>query len=212
MNLLRLPRRLKKTAMNTSPQVFSSLTLDTERLILRPLANDDANDLLEVFSDPRVMRYWSTGPWQDISEAQELIDRDLKAMATSDYLRLALVLKDKQKLIGHCSIFNISQQSRRAELGYGMGYDSWGQGYMHEALSRVVAFAFDELGLNRLEADIDPRNLHSQRSLERLGFQQEGFLRERWIVGDEVSDTALFGLLCREWRAKHAAVRGLEKP
>ena len=71
---------------------------------------------------------------------------------------------------------------------------------MHEALQALLQHAFDRLDLNRLEADIDPRNLASARTLERLGFQKEGYLRERWIVNDEVSDTALYGLLRREWR------------
>lgn len=206
MNLLRPPRRMAQTkiSMNTSALPLSAVTLGTERLQLRPLENDDAADLFAIFSDPRVMRYWSTGPWQDISAAHELIARDLREMAAGEYLRLGLVRKEDNKVIGHCCIFSISQQSRRAELGYGMAFDQWGQGYMYEALSRVVAYAFTELGLNRLEADIDPRNLPSQRSLERLGFQQEGLLRERWIVGDEISDTALFGLLSRDWQARQS--------
>ena len=71
---------------------------------------------------------------------------------------------------------------------------------MNEALSGLIDYAFDELNLNRIEADIDPRNESSGRVLERLKFSREGYLRERWIVGDEVSDTVLYGLLQREWK------------
>ena len=71
---------------------------------------------------------------------------------------------------------------------------------MHEALSALVDYAFKTLGLNRLEADIDPRNHASARTLERLGFQKEGHLRERWIVSGEISDTWWYGLLRRDWR------------
>ncbi len=70
---------------------------------------------------------------------------------------------------------------------------------MDEALRALLGHGFAELGLNRVEADIDPRNAASARSLERLGFKKEGHLRERWIVGDEVSDTATYGLLKSEW-------------
>jgi len=90
-------------------------------------------------------------------------------------------------------------QNRRAELGYVLGSPYWRQGYMHEALQRLLAYAFDDLGLIRLEADIDPRNEGSERTLLRLGFVKEGYMRERWIVGDVVSDSAVFGLLRREW-------------
>ncbi|MCW5506536.1 GNAT family N-acetyltransferase, partial [Pseudomonas aeruginosa] len=54
--------------------------------------------------------------------------------------------------------------------------------------------------LNRLEAEIDPRNRPSAASLERLGFRQEGLLAQRWIVSGEVSDSALYGLLAEHWR------------
>jgi RimJ/RimL family protein N-acetyltransferase len=73
---------------------------------------------------------------------------------------------------------------------------------MHEALTAVIDYAFGPLGLRRLEADTDPRNGASLRTLERLGFTREGLLRERWQVGDEIPDSALWGLLAREWRER----------
>jgi len=106
------------------------------------------------------------------------------------------------KLIGECSLFNLMPQSRRAEVGYTLAHEAWGKGYINEALVALLEFGFTQLGLNRVEADIDPRNVASARTLERLGFQREGLLRQRWIVGDEVSDTAIYGLLAHEWRAK----------
>ena len=79
---------------------------------------------------------------------------------------------------------------------------AWGLGYMHEALSALLDHGFSAWNLNRVEADIDPRNQASARALERLGFRREGLLRERWIVAGEVSDTAYYGLLRSDWRAK----------
>jgi len=73
---------------------------------------------------------------------------------------------------------------------------------MNEALHALIRYGFKELGLNRIEADIDPRNTRSARSLETLGFKTEGLLRQRWIVGEEVSDSALYGLLQEEWAAE----------
>jgi RimJ/RimL family protein N-acetyltransferase len=76
---------------------------------------------------------------------------------------------------------------------------------MIEALTALVSHAFNDLDLNRLEADIDPRNAPSKVCLERLGFVSEGYMRERWIVGGEVCDSALYGLLRREWQARVAS-------
>ena len=180
---------------------FDQLTLRTERLRLRPLRAADAPALHAIFSDPHVMRYWSTPPWTGIEQAQAFIERDLQAMRAGDYLRLGLERCSDAQLIGQCTLFDFTQTSRRAEMGYAMNADAWGRGYMHEALCALLEHGFGALQLNRVEADIDPRNAASARSLERLGFVREGLLRERWIVDGEVSDTALYGLLARDWRA-----------
>lgn len=183
-------------------QPFDTLALDTPRLQLRPLRAADAEALFRMHADPEVMRYWSTPPWAGIEQAHAMIDVDREALPAGRHLRLALTLRgDDHVLVGTGSLFNFHEASRRAEIGYVLAREVWGRGLMHEALTALVGFAFETLNLNRLEADVDPRNTASAKSLARLGFVQEGFLRERWIVGDEVSDTALFGLLRSAWKA-----------
>ena len=183
-------------------QPFDTLTLDTPRLHLRPLAAADAAALYRMHADPQVMRYWSTPPWAGIEQAEAMIDTDREALPAGRHLRLALTLRGGDDvLVGTGSLFSFHEASRRAEIGYVLAREVWGRGLMHEALTALVGFAFETLNLNRLEADVDPRNTASVKSLARLGFVQEGFLRERWIVGDEVSDTALFGLLRSAWAA-----------
>jgi len=178
---------------------FDQLTLTTRRLLLRPLRDVDAPALYAMFSDPQVTRYWSSQAWSSIDSAHAMIARDHKAMAEGEYVRLALERAQDGTMLGVCTLFAFSKQCRRAEVGYGLASHAWGQAYMDEALRALLGYGFTTLELNRVEADIDPRNLASARSLERLGFQREGLLRERWIVGDEVSDTALYGLLQRDW-------------
>jgi RimJ/RimL family protein N-acetyltransferase len=80
-----------------------------------------------------------------------------------------------------------------------MAHAHWGKGYMNEALTGLVSHAFEVMKLRRLEADVDPCNAASIRTLERLGFQREGFLRERWHVNGEIQDAFFYGLLRREW-------------
>jgi len=180
-------------------QSFSEVSISTERLSLRPLSISDAEALLGIFSDPEFMRFWSSEPWTSVDQALTLIQDDSRELAAGEHLRLGIFLRDEQRLVGTSSLFNFNEQCRRAELGYGIARDHWRRGYMFEAVSALITFAFVELGLNRLEADIDPRNVASARSLEKLGFEREGLLRERWIVGEEVSDSALYGLLARDW-------------
>lgn len=180
---------------------FTSVFLQTPRLHLRPLLPTDAESLFRIYSDPEFMRYWSSQPWSSLAQAQSLIERDLKELASGEHLRVGIFLNESHAMVGTCSLFNINEQCRRAEVGYGIASTHWRRGYMSEGVGALIAYAFQELGLNRLEADIDPRNVASAASLEKLGFTREGLLRERWIVGTEVSDSALYGLLAREWLA-----------
>lgn len=186
---------------------YTHLQLDTPRLRLRPLEPADADGLLRIYGDPDFMRYWSSEPWTSRTQAEALIEKDRRELALGEHLRLGIFLREGGALIGTCSLFHFSAQNRRAEVGYGIAPAHWRQGYMSEAVGALLAYAFDELQLNRLEADIDPRNAASARSLEKLGFAREGYLRERWFVGGEVSDTALYGLLARDWRAARAGLR-----
>jgi len=149
-----------------------------------------------------MMRYASTPPWTSIDTAHERIAADRRELAAGDHLRLGVVLREGGPIVGTCSLFALHEASRRAELGYALAVEQQGRGLMHEALVAVLDWAFGPLALHRLEADADPRNLPSLRTLERLGFTREGTLRERWIVAGEISDTAMYGLLAREWRER----------
>lgn len=181
---------------------FAGLELRTQRLVLRPLRHTDADALFSIFANPEVARYTSTPPWTDRQQAVSMIDAEIEAVAKGTAVRLGLMLNGTEPIIGMCTLFNFHHASRRAEIGYILGRASWGHGLMHEALVALVDYAFDTLDLNRLEADVDPRNAPSVRVVERLGFVREGTLRQRWIVGGEVSDTAFFGLLRSDRQAR----------
>ena len=135
----------------------------------------------------------------DLAQAEDLVRQILEDYETGNSLPLVIERKGDNIFVGNCTLHHFHASSRRAEIGYSLARSYWGLGYMHEALQTLVSYAFERLDLNRLEADIDPRNTASARSLERLGFLKEGHLRERWIVNGEVSDTGFYGLLRSEW-------------
>lgn len=180
------------------PTVFPVLT--TERLVLRETAARDVQAVFDMESDAIAMRYWSKPPMQHVSEAQASVERAMRYFEDHVGLRWSITRASDDVMLGQCSLFEFNEQCARAEIGYGLDRRHWGQGIMNEALNAVVGHAFGPLGLRRLEADIDPRNIASVRALERLGFAREGLLRERWVVADEISDSVLMGLLAREWR------------
>lgn len=169
--------------------------IETERLNLKPLAIDDSHSLLEIFSDPEVMRYWNTAPWTTIQDAIDFINKSNDSMLRQESLILGVYLKSTGELAGKCMLFSYDQESKRAETGFGLGRSCWGKGYISEAGEALIQYGFDSLGLRRVEAEIDPNNQSSAKALKKLGFSREGLLRQRWEINGVVSDSAMYGRL-----------------
>jgi RimJ/RimL family protein N-acetyltransferase len=176
--------------------------LDLERVRLRRIERSDGDALFAIHSDADFARYMARPAMTKREQADELIDRVHKGYEANTVLQLGIERKSDRALLGYCLLFNFNERGPRAEIGYALGREHWGKGYMHEALVALVELAFGRLELNRLEADIDPRNHASARSLERLGFEKEGVLRERWKINGEASDSVILGLLRREWLSR----------
>ena len=185
--------------MNFVPEAPLIPTLTGERVVLRPVRLEDAADVFRVFSDPAAMRYWSTPPMSSPADATGLIEDILGRQAQGDFFQWGVVKAGSDSLIGTCTLFQIVREHLRAEVGFILRSDLWGMGLAREAITLMLAHAFDTLGLHRLEADTDPRNERCLGLLKRLGFQEEGRLRERWHVDGEVQDSVLLGLLSGEW-------------
>jgi len=181
--------------------------ITTPRVVLRWISENDIDGLYDVFSDPQVMRYWSTGPLPDRQAAAKMQREIADGNVKETMMKWGLALRESDSLIGTTTLFNLNLDNGRAEIGYAMGRAYWGKGYMHEALEALVSHAFEVLQMRRLEADVDPRNTASIRTLERLGFQREGFLRERWHVEGEIQDALFYGLLRREWNLNHKGTK-----
>jgi ribosomal-protein-alanine N-acetyltransferase len=173
--------------------------LPCTRIKLRFITEMDLPALYRLMSDPGAMRYGSSSAWTSIQQAEESLATILAGYEKGDYLRLAIEIGGTMN--GFVTLRAFDKQNLRCEIGYMLARPHWGQGYMQEALPAMIDYAFGKLGLNRIEADVDPRNDASGRLLERLHFRKEGMLRQRWIVNGEVCDSDIFGLLKADWDA-----------
>lgn len=174
-------------------------TISAERVHLRELSEKDVPALYTVFSHPEVMRYWSSPAMTDPAEARALLEEIRRYHREKKLFQWGLALRDDDRVIGTCTLVNADARNRRADIGYALDRGYWGRGLMKEALTALLCYAFGELGLHRIEADVDPRNTPSIGLLETLGFEREGYLRERWVAGGETQDSVLLGLIGREW-------------
>ena len=154
------------------------------------------------------MRYWSFPAWVEVAQARTYLEHARAGMDSGEIFPWAIADGDSDRLIGALTLFSLHVEQRRAEIGYSLAPDFQGRGMAEEALRRALHFAFEQLGLRRLEADIDPRNIASCRLVERLGFVREGLLRKRWKVNGEECDTALYGVLADEFGDAATPVTG----
>lgn len=176
-------------------------TLTTRRWILRAPTAHDVEDIYQIMSDPRVIRYFGSLPMTTREQAAERVASFQRAFAEQSGIRWAISEPRSGRLIGTCGYWRIIKPHCRAEIGYELASEWWGQGVMPEALSAVLAFGFTTMGLHTVEAQIHPENGGSRRVLEKLGFVQEGYFRENYfdLVEDRFTDTAVFSLLKRDW-------------
>jgi RimJ/RimL family protein N-acetyltransferase len=189
-------------------------TLESPRLRLRQYRDDDVDALFALQSDLRVMRYWSYPAWTERRQAEQKLADIYRQLRESDVYIWAIADRGSDRMIGNTALFSLDRDQSRGELGYSLMTEWQGRGLAQEAVRLVLGFAFDELQLERIEADIDPRNAPSRKLVERLGFVCEGLLRERWRVNGEICDAAFYGLLRREFVAAsgHHALHGTSAP
>lgn len=176
-------------------------TLMAPRINLRWMDGRDLDNLYEVYSDPEVVRYWSHTAWPHRDEASIYLEAIESGFQAGNLFQWGIALRGDDQVIGTVTLCAIDHRQGRAEVGFALARDHWGHRYGQEALTVLLVHAFDALGLRRIEADVDPRNLPSLRTLEALGFRREGYLRQRWHVAGELQDSVLMGLLASDWQA-----------
>lgn len=174
--------------------------LKTPRLILRALETGDAGGYLDIFSDPQSMVFWSGEHITTLAEAEQMLAEDFEWVRSGEALCWGIALPESNQFIGKISLYFFSKQNRRAETGYILNRKFWGRGLMSEALAAVLKYAFEELDMHRIEADVDPDHAASLALLKKFGFVHEGVLRDRWFVHGEWHDSVMLGLLADDFQ------------
>lgn len=170
-------------------------TLETERLILRQLAATDAQDAFLFLSDEETMRYYDPAPMTELEQAAESIERHRRRFAQQEALRWGITLKGENRVIGNAGYSSWEAENRLAVLSYILSKHYWNQGIMTEALTAIIQFGFEYIHVHRIEAQVAYPNLASARLLEKLGFQEEGRLRDRQYVNNQFVDERMYALI-----------------
>lgn len=184
----------------------------TARLRLRPLSAADTADLVSYRGLDDVCRFVPFEPMDPEAVAERLAGGWARHAieAEGDALTLGIELAQTGRLIGDVVLFFRSEQHRAGEIGWVLHPGHSGHGYATEAAHALLHLAFDELGLHRVVARIDPRNEASLRLADRLEMRREAHLvRNEWFKG-EWSDEIDLALIEDDWSAQHPS--GTQRP
>ena len=172
-----------------------------ENIELRLLEERHAEEVFALLEQNRIHLQaeltWLTDQLS-VNDAKEYIRAGLERFAANHGLRAGIWFQ--ANLAGIVSLHGVVWADRKASLGYWLGAAFQGQGLVTRACRTLINHSFSELKLNRLEIQCASDNERSRKVAKRLGFTQEGVLRQAWLSGDRFVDLVVYGLLTSEWQ------------
>lgn len=174
--------------------------LETERLWLRLSTPETYKKIFETHTKEEAKRYLGIDADEAWAEQKAKYEGGLTTYRTS-FAYFHLIEKSSNRIIGDCGLHTWHLLHSRAEIGYGMKKEEdKNKGFMKEALLPVIRYGFENMGLNRIEAFVSPRNIPSLKLVKSMGFKEEGCLREHYCKDGTIEDSLIFGLLRKEFK------------
>lgn len=178
---------MNKEQLETERLYLRKLTSETFKHIFQSMTNNEIKDFLGLNSDEELEK-------ERFKSAGGYVTHDRTICG------FTMVLKSSGETIGRCGYHNWYAQHSRAELGYAMSKDKYKrQGYMSEAVERILEYGFNDLNLNRIEAFVAPDNNASLRLIRKYHFEEEGYLKEHYNYENNLQDSIVFGLLKKKY-------------
>jgi len=180
-----------------------TVTLETERLILRQFTPEDAEVMFNNWAnDAEVTKYLTWPPHSDISVSKAVIDSWMKLYENLNHYSWTIVLKETDEPIGSIAAVERRDDIKMVHIGYCIGQKWWRSGYTSEALAELIRFFFEDVGVNRIESRHDPRNPNSGKVMLKCGLKYEGTMRQDDINNQGVCDTVRYAILAEDYFGK----------
>lgn len=174
--------------------------LETERLLLRRIDENDVEEVFALRSNPEIMKYIPRPLAKTKEEALEHIAMIEEKIISNVGINWGITIKGNNKIIGIIGHYRIQPENHRAEIGYMSLPEYNGKGYITEAIKAVVAYGFEQMNLHSIEAVIDPENIASENVLLKNGFVKEAHILENELWEGKFLDTVIYSLLKRNFQ------------
>ncbi|MCC2745093.1 GNAT family N-acetyltransferase [Leuconostoc lactis] len=181
--------------MSLKAQLAGFSTLQTERLILRPVQPDDAEAMFDYLRDEETVRFITVLP---VKTVPEVLENSIQSYFMLDPIGKWAIVYD-QKMVGTIDL-RLNEAHRQAEIGYVLNKRYWGQGIMPEAAQAILAVGFDQLQLVRIFSEHDTRNPKSGRVMTKIGMQQEGVALKSQIIKGEIVDMVHYAITDTQYK------------
>lgn len=169
--------------------------LETERLVLRNLRENDVQEMLDIRGNPVTMQYISRPLAKNLDDAAGVIKMITGFTERNERINWAITEKGADKFIGMVGYVTFKPESYRAEVGYVMNDKYLRRGICYEALQAVLDYGFHTMKLHSIEAIVRPENIPSIQLLEKAGFVREGYFRDYIFHHDGFRDAIIYSLL-----------------
>ncbi|WP_270504740.1 GNAT family N-acetyltransferase [Paraclostridium sordellii] len=177
-------------------------TINTDRLVLRRFEINDANDMFKNWaSDKEVSKFLAWDVHKDVIFTQLLLDSWISQYSDDRNYHWAIELKEIKEVIGDIKVFHLKDKHACCEIGYCLSREHWNKGFMSEALNAVIKYLFEEIGLNRIVAMHNTKNIASGKVMIKNNMKYEGTLRQAVRLNDTFYDLSIYSILKSEWNA-----------
>lgn len=169
--------------------------IETERLVLRRIINDDVNEVFELRSNAETMKYIPRPLVKNNEDALAHIAMIEEKIETNVGINWGITLRDNPKLLGIIGYYRMQPENYRAEIGYMLLPEFHGKGIIPEAVNVLIKYGFENLKLHSIEAVIDPENYASEKVLQKCGFVKEAHFKESEFYEGRFLDKVIYSLL-----------------
>lgn len=177
-----------------------TIKIETQRLILRPFTKEDIEPAYRNWtSDDKVTEFLRWPTHKEVSVTAEVIQDWMNHYSEKTYYQWAIVVKDLGEPIGTISVVEMQEETSKVHIGYCIGSKWWNRGYTSEAFRAIIPFLFDEVKVQRIEAQHDPNNENSGKVMKSCGLVYEGTLRKADTNNRGIVDASMYSLLAEDY-------------
>jgi len=195
------PAPMVGTSVTTSDWQQRLPVLASPQVVLREVRLSDAASLFAMLTSEEVARFISPPP-STVEGFERFIAWTHRQRVAGTYVCFAVTLRETDQAIGIFQVRSLENQFSTAEWGFAIGSPFWGTGAFREGAKLVLDFAFDVLGVHRLEARAAVRNGRGNAALLKVGAVQEAVLRKSFLRNGEYLDQVLYAIVEDDWRAR----------